>query len=200
MTGRMEIVDEPIAMFARWMDEAWEKGLSLANSVALATAASDALPDVRYVLLKRISEEGCEFYTNSGSPKSMQIKDNPHAAMAVHWQELGRQVRVRGPVSEMGREAVEKYFATRPRDSQLSAWASHQSRPLEDEQLFLDEVERLGRKHEGTDVPLPGHWSGFIIVPLAIEFWVEGQGRMHDRMRYCRDSATGSWSHERLYP
>ncbi len=200
MSDGLERVGDPVTELGRWLEEAAGAGLRLPDAVALATTGADGMPDVRYVLVKGITEGGCEFYTNNASAKAAQLRDNPKAALAFYWRELNRQARVRGTVREMERGRVAEYFATRPRDSQVSAWASRQSAPLASREEFLDRVAEVEGRFEGSDVPLPDHWSGYVVDPLEIEFWVEGKGRMHGRSAYRREAPGAVWSHERLYP
>ena len=196
----MEAVADPIAQLKGWVQEAFDKGVPLADAVALATTGKDNKPDVRFVLVKDVSEEGLVFYTHFDSPKSLQMRENPNVALVYFWTALKKQVRARGVVSEIGRELVANYFATRPRDSQLSAWASRQSRPMQSEKDFHKAVDGLEKKYHGDDVPLPEHWVGYVLAPLEIEFWIEGKGRMHQRLRYFRDGVEDGWEHEMLYP
>ena len=187
---------DPLRQFERWFDAAGD-AVAVPEAVALATATPDGRPSARMVLLKGADARGFAFYTNTGSRKGRELAANPHAALLFHWQPLGRQVRVEGPVERVPDDEAAAYFRTRPLGSRHAAWASPQSRPLADraelKRLYADAVGR-----HGDDPPLPAHWGGFRLVPDAYEFWQHGDDRLHDRIRYERD-ATG-WSRTRLAP
>ena len=187
---------EPLRQFERWF-EAAGNAVAVPEAVALATATADGRPSARMVLLKAADDRGFAFYTNAESRKGRELAANPHAALLFHWQPLGRQVRVEGQVERVTDDEADAYFRTRPLGSRHAAWASPQSRPLDDraelERLYADAVER-----HGDDPPLPPHWGGFRLVPNAYEFWQHGDDRLHDRFRYERN-ATG-WSRTRLAP
>ena len=195
----MNIVDDPIEELKFWLAKAKEEvGLNY-NAMALATVDEQGAPDVRYVLLKKVSPAGVEFFTNRGSAKAGQLLASSSAALALYWRETDRQVRLRGKVSELGRERVAEYFATRSRASQLGAWASTQSQPLADMDELRAKVEAAEERFkDGAAVELPEHWTGFLLEPAAIEFWREGEARLHERVRYVR--AGSSWQAQRLYP
>lgn len=191
--------DDPIALFAAWYDEAQHCGLKNPTAVALATADAEGRPSVRMVLLKGFDAAGFVFYTNLESRKGRELRrPAAHAALCFYWPPLDRQVRVEGPVSQVSDEEADAYFATRPRQSQIGAWASRQSAPLEGRFALEKRVAKFGLKFGTGPVPRPPYWGGFRIRPDAIEFWREGAFRLHDRLRFTR--ASDGWTHERLYP
>lgn len=191
-------VEDPIAFFETWFAEAKESELNDPDAMALATSTLDGKPALRMVLLKGLGPDGFVFYTNKESRKGEQIATNPHAALAFHWKSLRRQVRVEGSLREVDDAQADAYFASRSRDSQISAWAAQQSRPMTDRSVFMDRVDAEVARFEGKDVPRPPHWSGFRLSPVRIEFWLDQPHRMHDRLVYIRDEA--GWKTERLYP
>lgn len=191
----------PLQLFQDWLDQARSANRNNPDAIALATASKTGQPDVRYVLLKRISAAGLEFFTNADSSKSQQLEANPHAALATYWRELGRQVRARGPIEELPQERVAEYFATRSRESQIGAWASQQSHELASMEQMQDRIAALTKQFEGRDVHLPEHWTGFRMRPLEIEFWQEGEARVHERVLYSRpDPDAEAWTAKRLQP
>jgi len=190
--------DDPIAFFQRWFDDARQAGLFLPESMALATATRDGRPSGRMVLLKGVDQRGFEFYTNHDSRKGAELAENPRAALTFHWGLLERQVRVEGTVAKLSREESEAYFRTRPRGSQLGAWASKQSAVLESRQVLESEFREVERTYAGRDVPLPEYWGGWRVRPERIEFWQGRLDRLHDRVCYTRDETC--WRVTRLYP
>ena len=192
--------EEPIALFHAWMALAREKEPEDANAMALATADKDGFPDVRMVLLKDVDERGFVFYTNLESIKGLELKENPAAALCFHWKSLRRQVRVRGEVVPVSEEEADAYFASRAKDSQIGAWASKQSRPLETRFELEKQVAGFTAKFALGKVPRPPHWSGFRIVPRRIEFWRDRPFRLHDRLVFKRESGATRWQTEKLYP
>jgi len=189
---------DPFAVFEEWFALAKEAEVNDPHAMALASVDDDGMPDVRMVLLNARDTRGFVFFTNFESQKGSQLLAHPKAAMVMHWKTLRRQVRVRGAVEVVTPEEADAYFASRHRGSQIASSASEQSRPLENRQVLLDRVEKLaGQVGEGP-VPRPAHWSGFRIVPDTIEFWKDGQYRLHDRVRFERDG--DAWGSERLYP
>ena len=160
--------------------------MPLCDAMTLATAGADGAPDARMVLLKGHGPGGFSFYTNVESAKGGQLAARPVAALVLYWRELDRQVRARGPVERLPAETADEYFATRPRDSQLGAWASAQSSPIASREELERRVAELEREYEGRDVPRPSYWGGFLLVPDAVEFWQGRTGRLHDRFRYER--------------
>lgn len=196
--GDFTLADDPWALFAAWMAEAEAAEPEDPNAMALATAGSDGLPDVRMVLLKGADPRGLVFYTNVESAKGEDLAQNPQAAVVLHWKSLRRQVRARGPVTRVSAEEADSYFASRHRDSRIGAIASRQSRPLTDRTTLEAEVAALSARYENDAVPRPENWTGFRIEPVAMEFWQNGPFRLHDRVRFTRDGA--GWSRSRLYP
>ncbi|MEQ8735214.1 MAG: pyridoxamine 5'-phosphate oxidase [Rhodospirillaceae bacterium] len=191
-------VDNPIALFEAWFKEAQGTELNDADAMALATASPDGVPSLRMVLLKGLEPEGFSFYTNKESRKGQQIAVNANAALCFHWKSLRRQVRVEGMLTEVSAGKADAYFASRSRESQIGAWASDQSRPLEDRETFMDRVESESQRFNNIDVPRPPHWSGFQLSPVMIEFWLDQPHRMHDRLVYFKEGQ--GWRTERQYP
>jgi pyridoxamine 5'-phosphate oxidase len=198
--SELEAVADPIALFEAWFKEARAQEPNDPDAVALATADARGRPNVRMVLLKNAGDEGFVFYTNTESAKGDELKANAQAALCFHWKSLGRQVRVRGPVVPVSDSEADAYFATRAKDSQIGAWASAQSRPLEGRFALEKEVARYAAKFALTKVPRPPHWSGFRVQPLEIEFWRNRPFRLHDRLVYARDTLKAPWRTEKLYP
>jgi pyridoxamine 5'-phosphate oxidase len=189
---------DPIAQFRRWFDEAEAAGIRLANAMALATAGVDGSPAVRHVLLRGFDERGFVFYTNQQSRKGRHIAENPRAAFTLFWRELDRQVSVTGDVVPVTREESQAYFATRPREARIGAWASRQSEVLGSRDELMRRFAEADVAYPGEDVPLPPYWGGYLIRPDSVEFWQGRAFRLHDRFRYTR-SADG-WSIDRLSP
>jgi pyridoxamine 5'-phosphate oxidase len=192
--------DEPLDLFREWFADAKAHEPNDPDAMALATADADGLPDVRMVLLKHVDHEGFVFYTNLESAKGEELAANPRAALSFHWKSLRRQVRVRGPVAPVSDAEADAYFATRPKDSQIGAWASRQSRPLEGRFALEKEVARYAAKYAFSTVPRPAHWSGFRVQPLTIEFWRDRPFRLHERIRYSREAPGDSWKTDHLFP
>jgi len=193
-----DLLPDPIGMFRRWYDDAHAAGLHEPNAMVVATAAADGRPSARLVLLKGVSDDGFVFFTNSHSRKGGELAANPLCALLFPWHPLGRQVRVDGSAEPLPREAVDAYFATRPRGSQLGAWASHQSRAVSGREELLAAYDEAEARYAGADVPTPEEWGGYLVRPEAVEFWQGRPGRMHDRLVYRR-TPTG-WHTERLAP
>ena len=188
---------EPLAPFRRWLDEAW-KGEPNAHAMTLATTTPDGRPSARVVLLKGLDERGFVFYTNLESRKSTELVANPKAALCFLWKSLNRQVRVEGPVERVADDEADAYFASRPHDSQIGAWASDQSRPLENRAELERRVEAYSRRFGESTIPRPAYWSGFRVIPGRAEFWQERPFRLHDRLLFVREGE--EWRRERLFP
>jgi pyridoxamine 5'-phosphate oxidase len=192
--------EEPIELFKQWFAEAKQREVNDPDAMSLATVDASGLPDVRMVLLKGVDHRGFVFYTNVESAKGEELKGNPQAALCFHWKSLERQVRVRGSVVAVSVEEADAYFATRPKDSQIGAWASRQSRPMEGRFALEKEVARFTAKYALSSVPRPPHWSGFRVQPLQIEFWRARVFRLHERLRYRRETLDSPWITDRLFP
>jgi pyridoxamine 5'-phosphate oxidase len=191
---------EPFRLFQEWMDVASAKELNDPNAMAVATTATDGLPNVRMVLLKSHDVAGFVFFTNTQSQKGTELGANMQAAAMFHWKSLRRQVRVRGPVQRVTDAESDDYFASRARDSRIGAWASQQSRPLEGPGALDKAVAREKERFGLGEVPRPPYWAGYRIRPLAIEFWTEKPYRLHDRTVYVRAAPERAWRVERWYP
>jgi pyridoxamine 5'-phosphate oxidase len=189
---------DPLEQFEHWFAEAKRAGVEVPEAMTLATADAEGAPSARMVLLKGAGEDGFVFYTGYGSRKSEELEQNPSAALVFYWRPLGRQVRVEGSVERVSEAESAEYFATRPRGSQLAAWASRQSRPLGSREELERRYAELEREYEDRDVPLPPHWGGYRLRPEAIEFWEHRENRLHDRIRYTRTRE--GWKVERLSP
>jgi pyridoxamine 5'-phosphate oxidase len=189
---------DPFALFDSWFTEARESEPNDPEAMALATARPDGAPSVRMVLLKGHGPEGFTFYTNLDSRKGAEIAANSHAALLFHWKSLRRQVRVEGTVDPVGDAEADAYFATRARDSQLGAWASFQSRPLDSRATFEQRFEDASRRFEGEAVPRPPRWGGFRLRPEKIEFWSDRPHRLHERRLFT--ATANGWSEGLLYP
>lgn len=187
----------PLALFARWMEDAHEAGVEEANAMAVATAAPDGDPSVRMVLLREYGENGFVFYSNYRSAKAQDLAANPRAEAVLWWTQLERQVRVRGPVEQLGQEENARYFNSRPRGHRLGAWASPQSQTIADRAALEERLAEVEALFPG-DVPLPDFWGGYRIVPDRVEFWQGRDNRLHDRLRF--EKRQGEWFVERLAP
>jgi pyridoxamine 5'-phosphate oxidase len=189
---------DPLELFGLWFEEAKTGEPNDPDAMALASVGEDGMPSTRMVLFKGADERGFVFYTNLESRKGRQLLARPKAALLFHWKSLRRQVRIEGEAQPVGDEEADAYFATRPKDSQIGAWASDQSRPLAGRFELEKRVARFAAKYALGEVPRPPHWSGFRVVPQRMEFWREGAFRLHDRLVYHRESE--GWRTERLYP
>jgi pyridoxamine 5'-phosphate oxidase len=190
---------DPLDLFNDWFARARASEPNDPEAMALATADAAGNPSVRMVLLKGHGPDGFVFYTNEGSSKGRELKENPSAALLFHWKSLRRQVRVEGHVERVSDEQADAYFATRSRDSQLGAWASDQSRPLENRDRFEARYEEMKRRFEGKSVDRPPHWGGFRVIPRSFEFWEDRPHRLHER-RIFLAQGDGSWTEGLLYP
>lgn len=191
---------EPFRLFAEWFADAEKSEINDPNAMALATVDPEGLPDVRMVLLKHADADGFVFYTNTESAKGQELAATPKAALVMHWKSLHRQVRARGPVERVSDAEADAYFASRARLSQIGAWASRQSRPLEGRFALEAAVATTTAKYALGTVPRPPHWTGFRIQPVQIEFWHDRPFRLHDRIVFRRGAPGENWSKTRLYP
>ena len=189
---------EPIGLIVEWLAQARAHEPNDPNAMALSTVDPDGAPDSRMVLLKDVDDRGLTFYSNAQSAKGLQLQARPRAALLFHWKSLRRQVRVRGAVEPVSPEEADAYFASRARESRIGAWASDQSRPLTDRATLEAAVERETARFEGGDVSRPGHWTGWRVVPDAVEFWRDRPFRLHDRLRFTLDG--DGWTRTRLQP
>ncbi len=192
----LEVAD-PLDLFQQWFQEAEQSEVNDPNAVALATATVDGFPSVRMVLMKRVDERGFCFFTNAESAKGTQLAQNPRAAMCFHWKTLRRQVRIEGSITELPAAAVDAYFHSRSRRSQIGAAVSQQSRPLASREQLEQQVHDFAAQHPG-EVPRPPYWVGYCLHAERIEFWNDGPDRLHDRFLYTR--GPGQWLRTRLYP
>jgi pyridoxamine 5'-phosphate oxidase len=199
-TGDFTEADEPFRLFAAWFAEATRSEPSDPEAMALASVDSNGMPDVRMVLLKGYDPNGFVFYTNTESRKGRQLAVQSKAALVFHWKSLRRQVRVRGPVERVSAAEADAYFASRARLSQIGAWASRQSEPLEGRLAFEKAIALYTAKFAVGQVPRPPHWSGYRIVPLTMEFWHDRPFRLHDRIEFHRTEVGAPWNKTRLYP
>lgn len=190
--------DDPWAIFRAWMAEAERSEPNDPTAMALATADADGFPNVRMVLLKGADERGFVFYTNTESNKGRELAQNPKAALVLHWKSLRRQIRARGAVTPVSEEEADAYFASRPRDSRIGAWASQQSRPLESRFALEKAVALQAAKHAIGEIPRPPYWTGFRIAPVSVEFWQDRPFRLHERLAFTKSPS--GWTKTRLYP
>jgi len=192
------MADDPFTLFDAWYAEARESEINDSNAMALATADAAGRPSVRMVLLKGHGSDGFVFYTNREGRKAADLAANPHAALLFHWKSLRRQVRIEGAVTLATDAESDAYFASRSRDSQLGAWASDQSRPLDSRETFEARVDAAKAQFEGRDVPRPLHWGGYRVTPHVIEFWQDRAHRLHERRLFTRDG--DGWREGLLFP
>ncbi len=189
---------DPLALFHDWYQEATRSGIYLPESMALGTATPDGKPSVRMVLLKGYDERGFVFFTNYASRKAAELEANPQATLVFHWPILQRQVRLEGTTERITKGESEAYFETRPRGSQIGAWASKQSQPLAARREMEDRAARFEEEFKGGKVPLPDFWGGYRLKPSSVEFWQGRANRLHDRIKFTLEG--GGWKKERLYP
>lgn len=191
---------DPFALFDSWFAEARAAEINDPEAMALATADLQGRPSLRMVLLKGHGPDGFVFYTNEESAKGEQLAKNPSAALLFHWKSLRRQVRVEGSVTRVPNAEADAYFTSRARDSQLGAWASDQSRPLDKRSTFEAGFEEVKRRYEGQNVPRPPHWGGYRVIPERIEFWTDREHRLHERRLFVKDAEGAGWAEGLLYP
>jgi len=194
-----EDLDNPIELFRKWFSKAEKSEINDPNAVAVATSNKDNQPNVRMVLLKGLSEKGFVFYTNFNSKKGEELKENQKASMCFHWKSLRRQVRAIGKVEQVSDKEADDYFNSRPYKNRIGAWASSQSKILDKRETFLKNIKEFETKFpDQKNVPRPPHWSGWRLLPDEIEFWLDGDGRIHERLNYRKNN--NKWIKELLYP
>ena len=192
-------LDDPIELFKLWMDDAKKSEPNDPNAVSLATSNNN-FPSVRMVLLKDFSKNGFIFYTNLNSQKGNELKENPKAAMCFHWKSLLRQIRINGVVTQVADDVADKYYNSRSYESRIGAWASKQSKELTSRDQLIDSIKEYKDKYnDENNVPRPSHWSGWILSPQSIEFWLDGDSRIHERLKYVKDR-NGQWIKSLLSP
>ena len=199
-SGDFTEADDPIGLFRLWFEEAQAHEPNDPEAMTLATVDENGLPDARMVLCKSADDRGLEFYTNAESAKGGQLAGQPKAAALFHWKSLRRQARFRGAVEELTPPESDAYFASRPRDSRIGAWASQQSRPLASRVALLRSVEEHRARFGDGDIPRPPYWRGYRLIPTQAEFWRDGAFRLHDRVRFTRAAPGAPWARQRLYP
>lgn len=191
---------DPLVLFRRWLEDAERASVRLPNAIALATASADGRPSIRHVLLRGYEDGAFLFYTNRTSRKGAELAENARAAFALYWRELDRQITVTGDVSPVSDETSDAYFATRPREARIGAWASEQSTELGSRDELMARFGRFDAAYPGEDVPRPPHWGGYLIEPITIEFWQGRLHRLHDRFLFERRGADDDWTGRRLAP
>ena len=193
-------LDDPIELFKVWMDEAKKHEPNDPNALSLATSNKDNLPSVRMVLLKEFSQKGFVFYTNLNSQKGNELKENPNAAMCFHWKSLLRQIRISGKITQVEDSVADQYYNSRGYDSRIGAWASKQSKELKNRDELENSIKEFKKKfNDKNNVPRPDHWSGWNLSPIRIEFWLDGDNRIHERLNYTIDK-NGNWIKSLLSP
>ncbi len=193
-------VDEPFELFEKWFDEAKKREINDPNALALGTASKDGIPSVRMVLLKGFDKNGFIFYTNLNSQKGNEIKANPNATMCFHWKSLLRQIRIVGTLSPVSEKTADDYYNSRAYESRIGAWASKQSTVLKNRDELLNAMKNFRNKYKDTNnVPRPSHWSGWNLKPSTIEFWLDGDNRIHERLKYSLNK-NNSWTKSLLSP
>ncbi|NIT13688.1 MAG: pyridoxamine 5'-phosphate oxidase [Candidatus Dadabacteria bacterium] len=193
-----EIDPDPFVQFGKWFNEASEAGIKYPNAFALATSTIDAKPNARFLLLKEFNAQGFVFYTNSESVKGIELYENPRAHMVFWWDAVERQVRINGLVEKVSEKEADEYFKSRPRGSQIGAWASNQSTVIDSRTTLESRYKEIDLKYEGADIPRPPYWNGYRLIADSLEFWQGRPDRLHDRLRYKLDN--GEWVVERLCP
>ena len=193
-------LDDPIKLFKVWMDEAKKSEPNDPNALSLATSNKDNLPSVRMVLLKEFNQKGFVFYTNLNSQKGNELKENPNAAMCFHWKSLLRQIRISGKITQVEDSVADQYYNSRGYDSRIGAWASKQSKVLKNRDELENSIKEFKKKfNDKNNVPRPDHWSGWNLSPIRIEFWLDGDSRIHERLNYTIDKS-GNWIKSLLSP
>ena len=193
-------LDDPIELFKVWMDEAKKSEPNDSNALSLATSNKDNLPSVRMVLLKEFNQKGFVFYTNLNSQKGNELKENPNAAMCFHWKSLLRQIRISGKITQVEDSVADQYYNSRGYDSRIGAWASKQSKELKNRDELENSIKEFKKKfNDKNNVPRPDHWSGWNLSPIRIEFWLDGDSRIHERLNYTIDKS-GNWIKSLLSP
>jgi pyridoxamine 5'-phosphate oxidase len=199
-SGDFTQADEPFRLFEHWLKEAAASEPRDPTAMTLATVDAEGMPNARMVLLKGTDDRGFVFYSNMESQKGRELERDPRAALVFYWKSLNRQIRIRGPVEKVTEKEADAYFASRPRQAQIGAWASQQSRPLESRLAFEKAVALYAAKYALGDVPRPAYWFGYRILPMVIEFWQDRPFRLHDRIEFRRADTSGPWNKTRLYP
>ena len=193
-------LDDPFELFEEWFEVAKKKEINDPNALALGTASKDGIPSVRMVLLKGFDKDGFIFYTNLKSQKSKELKENPNATMCFHWKSLLRQIRIVGKLNQVDDKTADDYYSTRAYESRIGAWASKQSSILKSRDELLNNLENFKKKYSEKDnVPRPDHWSGWNLKPSSIEFWLDGDNRIHERLKYTLDN-NNNWEKSLLSP
>ena len=193
-------LDDPIELFKVWMDEAKKTEPNDPNALSLATSNKNNIPSVRMVLLKEFNQNGFVFYTNLNSQKGNELKENPNAAMCFHWKSLLRQIRISGTITQVDENVADQYYNSRGYDSRIGAWASKQSKELKNRYELENSIEEFKKKFsDENNVPRPSHWSGWNLSPTRIEFWLDGDSRIHERLNYTIDKS-GNWIKSLLSP
>ena len=193
-------LDDPFELFEEWFEVAKKKEINDPNALALGTASKDGVPSVRMVLLKGFDKDGFIFYTNLKSQKSKELKENPNATMCFHWKSLLRQIRIVGKLNQVDDKTADDYYSTRAYESRIGAWASKQSSILKNRDELLNNLESFKKKYSDKDkVPRPDHWSGWNLKPSSIEFWLDGDNRIHERLKYTLDN-NNNWEKSLLSP
>jgi len=199
-SGDFTEADEPFRLFEHWLKEAAASEPRDPTAMTLATVDAEGMPNARMVLLKGTDDRGFVFYSNVESQKGRELDRDPRAALVFYWKSLNRQIRIRGPVEKVTTQEADAYFASRPKQAQIGAWASQQSRPLESRLAFEKAVALYAARYALGDVPRPAYWFGYRILPMVMEFWQDRPFRLHDRIEFRRADTSGPWNKTRLYP